>query len=92
MVPIKWTEAARALGRLLWALVTLKPILAPEEVVEERKAVCSGCEFFREGQCTVCSCFVGLKARLYHERCPKKKWKKVFVWGLLTTIFKKDAD
>lgn len=91
MVPIKWGQAARAFGRVLWALVCFRPLLVSEEVAEQRLTICRGCEHLRDGQCKVCSCYVGIKTLLASEACPKKKWKKIFVWSVLRGIFKRDA-
>jgi len=48
----------------------------PEEVKEERLAICNGCPKLLAGnrRCSVCSCFVDYKVQLAAESCPEAKW------------------
>jgi hypothetical protein len=47
-----------------------------QEVVDERLAICLGCERFIEDQkrCRDCGCFVKFKTRLRSQHCPRDKW------------------
>jgi hypothetical protein len=49
---------------------------SPEEVVKSRMDICNGCEFYRArtNQCKKCSCFMKLKTKLEHAKCPIGKW------------------
>lgn len=48
--------------------------IASREVVAERTRTCDGCEFLDGDQCSVCSCFVGVKRLFTTEDCPKGYW------------------
>lgn len=54
----------------------VKHLIAPEEVQEERIAVCQTCEYYFKptGQCKKCGCFVKIKASLAPFACPVNKW------------------
>ncbi len=49
---------------------------SPEEVVKSRMDICNGCEFYRArtNQCKKCGCFMKLKSKLEHAKCPIGKW------------------
>ena len=50
------------------------------EVYEDRIAICKSCEFYQSllGNCSICKCFMKVKARLAPMECAakKKKWEK----------------
>lgn len=43
-----------------------------------RIAECEACPHLKDEQCEICTCFVDGKAMLALERCPKKKWLRVW--------------
>jgi hypothetical protein len=49
---------------------------SPEDIKNERLAICDTCEFFKHStrQCRKCGCFMDLKSRLDKANCPMKKW------------------
>jgi len=49
---------------------------SPEELSQYRLEICSGCEFFRSRTqtCRKCGCFMKLKTKLEHAKCPIGKW------------------
>ena len=49
-----------------------------DEVYQDRIAICKGCVYYSSllGNCTVCKCFMKIKARLAPMACPKKYWDK----------------
>ena len=49
-----------------------------DEVYQDRIAICKGCVYYSSllGNCTVCKCFMKIKARLAPLACPKKYWDK----------------
>jgi hypothetical protein len=51
-------------------------ILADKYTVEYRLGVCSTCEKFNaeEKRCTVCGCFMMVKANIEASHCPDGKW------------------
>ena len=51
-----------------------KPLLSTAEKAAERLKVCGGCEFFREGRCVKCGCFMAAKIHVESSRCPVNKW------------------
>lgn len=50
----------------------------PNEVYEDRIAICKGCIYYFKptGTCKDCGCFMKIKARLAPMACPQKKWNK----------------
>lgn len=63
----------------LWRAVRLgDTLVAPDWMRKKRKQVClsqaGGCYSHRIDQCQKCSCFVGLKASLLTEDCPRGLW------------------
>lgn len=73
----------RALGaafRSIWAKIRGFRVLTTPEEYKERLNECDPCEFLtEERQCRICTCFVDAKAMLCAEKCPKGKWKAVWV-------------
>lgn len=45
-----------------------------KDEVDRRLDICFKCEFFKDGRCTICGCFMALKAKLATGQCPKGKW------------------
>jgi hypothetical protein len=48
--------------------------IANEELQQKRKNVCELCEFYINGRCGKCGCFMAVKARLQTSSCPEGKW------------------
>lgn len=62
-----------------WTWLFRGSVLVADAEFDARVKTCEGgCPFFRAGtrQCSVCKCFVDLKAQLRTERCPDNRWKK----------------
>ena len=49
----------------------------PDELYEERLAVCKDCELLLEGMCRSCGCYVELRAAMKKNACPRHKWDRV---------------
>jgi len=49
-------------------------IKAEPQTVAIRVDLCNKCRHLAENRCTVCGCFIALKAGLKAEGCPLKKW------------------
>ncbi len=68
----------RAIGRAATAAVRQERVLASQERVSERAAICAECPQLREdGRCQLCGCSVMKllsKLRLETERCPDGRW------------------
>jgi len=59
---------------LAYAAVTGQ-IKAEPQVVGVRVDICQKCRHLEKGsRCTVCGCFIAMKAGLIAEKCPMKKW------------------
>jgi len=54
-------------------------ILAEDDVAQSRQAVCDTCPFRVDEQCGICTCFIDAKVRINTEKCPKRKWSRVWV-------------
>ena len=52
------------------------PFIAPEEVAEQRYAVCQACPHFIEltTQCGKCLCVMKAKVKLQSAACPEGHW------------------
>jgi hypothetical protein len=61
------------------ATAKIPPILAMEEIREQRLAICKSCDFYFEptGQCKKCGCFVKTKTAVARAKCPMYKWVEV---------------
>ena len=56
----------------------MNKFFVPNEVYEDRIAICKGCVYYFKptGTCKDCGCFMKIKARLAPMACPQKKWNK----------------
>lgn len=50
-------------------------VKAPDELYEERLAVCRECDLLLEGMCRSCGCYVELRAAMKKNACPRHKWE-----------------
>jgi hypothetical protein len=59
-----------------WDLLNPNQPRSPEELQQYRLEICKGCEFFRPRTetCKKCGCFMKLKTKLEHAKCPMRKW------------------
>ena len=66
----------KAIVRLIKHCLYGKKILADLDVVEKRRKICLGCEWYasQSEQCLICTCFINTKTNLHYESCPMKKW------------------
>ena len=48
------------------------------KVYQDRMAICKECIYYSSllGNCTVCKCFMKIKARIAPMECPQKYWGK----------------
>ena len=51
------------------------PLIASIEKAKARLDICATCEFFNQGRCTKCGCFMSKKAHLDAAQCPMNKWE-----------------
>jgi hypothetical protein len=56
--------------------VTGKAEFVVNVIREQRLITCSNCSEFRKmsRQCSLCGCFMDVKARYKHATCPQGKW------------------
>ena len=49
-----------------------------DEIYKDRIAICKECIYYSSllGNCTVCKCFMKIKARIGNQECPQKYWEK----------------
>ena len=59
-----------------WDLFNPNEPRSKDEIIASRLEICRSCEFFRvrTEQCRKCGCFMKLKTKLEHSRCPIGKW------------------
>lgn len=58
---------------LAYARTTGK-VKAEPQTIAIRVDLCHKCRHLAETRCTVCGCFIALKAGLQAESCPLRKW------------------
>lgn len=71
------SNAAVALGRVVAAVATGKPLMRSESERQEIQAKhCVPCRHYdaKQKRCTLCGCWVRWKARLATEHCPVGLW------------------
>lgn len=58
-----------------WDLINGSP-RSQEELAEYRLEICRACPNFRpkSHRCSLCGCFMQLKTKLEHAKCPVGKW------------------
>jgi hypothetical protein len=56
----------------------MNKFFVPDEIYEDRIAICKECVYYKKllGNCSVCKCFMKVKARLAPMSCPQKYWDK----------------
>ena len=56
----------------------MNKFFVPNEVYEDRIAICKGCVYYKSllGNCSICKCFMKVKARIAPLACPQKYWDK----------------
>ena len=56
----------------------MNKFFVPNDVYEDRIAICRDCIFYFKptGTCKDCGCFMKIKARLAPMGCSQKKWQK----------------
>jgi NAD-dependent dihydropyrimidine dehydrogenase PreA subunit len=56
----------------------MNKFFVPNEIYEDRMAICKGCVYYSSllGNCTVCKCFMKIKARIAPMECPQSYWLK----------------
>jgi hypothetical protein len=72
------SNVSRAISKVVKQIRKDQPIQAPNELVENRRAICSKCPFKKTKLfadiCTQCGCNIKLKTKLITEYCPLEKW------------------
>jgi hypothetical protein len=70
---------AAAQARRLFAWMFDYQTMVSDAEWGRRRAICSSCpHLVNDEQCAICTCFVDAKAMLALERCPQKKWERVW--------------
>lgn len=68
-----------SVGLTWWARLRGYQIWATVKTQDDRLEQCNECEeLTEERQCGACTCFVDAKTYLNLERCPKRKWGRVW--------------
>jgi len=49
-------------------------VIADNSTIETRVNICKGCRHLIQSRCSICGCFITLKAGLKAEHCPLKNW------------------
>lgn len=61
---------------VLTGIVSDGGLVAAEELSTSRLAICYECPFFSNqySQCSKCGCYMSIKTKLAHVKCPVGKW------------------
>ena len=56
----------------------MNKFFVPNEIYEDRIAICKDCIYYKKllGNCSVCKCFMKVKARIATMSCPQSYWLK----------------
>tara|TARA_R110001592_G_scaffold108424_1_gene302976 strand:- start:785 stop:1189 length:405 start_codon:yes stop_codon:yes gene_type:complete len=56
----------------------MNKFFVPNEIYEDRIAICKSCVYYKKllGNCSICKCFMKIKARIAPMECPQKYWQK----------------
>tara|TARA_R110001583_G_scaffold122418_2_gene273704 strand:- start:636 stop:1037 length:402 start_codon:yes stop_codon:yes gene_type:complete len=56
----------------------MNKFFVPDDIYEDRMTICKGCIYYKKllGNCSVCKCFMKIKARIAPMECPQKYWTK----------------
>ena len=56
----------------------MNKFFVPDEIYKDRIAICKGCVYYKKllGNCSVCKCFMKIKARISSQQCPQSYWLK----------------
>jgi hypothetical protein len=74
-LPSLFTQIKNFAGAV--AAFIVHPDLVTQEVFQARLAVCLNCEKLRsDNRCSVCGCFVEIKAQAETFQCPEGRWKE----------------
>lgn len=59
-----------------WDMLNPNEPRSEQEIIDARLEICKVCEFYRArtNQCRKCGCFMKLKTKLEHAKCPIGKW------------------
>jgi hypothetical protein len=57
----------------------LRKDFSRDDISKSRLDICNSCKEFIKSttQCKKCGCFMKVKTRLSHSKCPLNKWKEV---------------
>lgn len=72
---------ATSMGKAAANVIKTGKALVPQEITEERLAICKACPFYTGAKCKKCGCScnggasIANKLALAHEQCPIGKWK-----------------
>ena len=67
-------EATLSVANVLAATASSGKITVDRAIIEKRLKVCKACPHLTGTRCTVCGCFMNVKAGLNGATCPLKKW------------------
>lgn len=73
-IPQQIANAAAATARVGWAVLKNEQVKVSQDVLAQRRAICSTCNHWVNGRCELCGCYTKLKLRLATEKCPAGKW------------------
>ena len=64
----------KSMSVAVWRWWTGAPVLVPPHVEMARNITCNLCDRREGSQCKDCTCYLPLKTKFSHEKCPRKKW------------------
>ena len=65
----------RAILKAVRRFLNHDAVIASSDVIHEREDRCRKCPNFDDHQCSICTCYVGLKVMIASEGCPIGRWR-----------------
>lgn len=53
-----------------------KDVMASEQQIKERNAICEDCDWIYKNRCLKCGCVLAAKVKFASAKCPLDKWPK----------------
>ena len=73
-VPQQAKNLVLSVANVLSYAITTGQIKAEAHIIGMRVEQCNKCRYLEGTRCTVCGCFIAMKAGLKAESCPMRKW------------------
>ena len=73
-IPQQTKNLVLSVANVLSYAITTGQVKAEARVIGMRVEQCNKCRYLEGTRCTVCGCFIAMKAGFKAESCPMRKW------------------